>query len=109
VAHTCNPSHSGGGAQEDCGWKPAQANSFKTLSLKKKPSQKWAEWLRVKTLSSSPSTAKKKKEVVERLPSKHETLSSNPNTAKNKKACNEACFSVTDLRKTCYAKTLKRW
>jgi hypothetical protein len=27
VAHTCNPSYSGGRGQEDCSSKPAQANS----------------------------------------------------------------------------------
>jgi hypothetical protein len=31
VAHTCDPSYSGGREQEDFGWKPAQANR-ETLS-----------------------------------------------------------------------------
>jgi hypothetical protein len=37
VAHTCNPSYSGGRDQEDCGSKPAQANSLRDLrpNLKK--------------------------------------------------------------------------
>jgi hypothetical protein len=34
VAHTCNPSYSGGRDQEDHVLKPAQANSCKTLSWK---------------------------------------------------------------------------
>jgi hypothetical protein len=29
VAHTCNPSYSGGRDQEDCGSKPAWANSLR--------------------------------------------------------------------------------
>jgi hypothetical protein len=35
VAHACNPSYSGGRNQEDCGLKPAQANSFTRPYLKK--------------------------------------------------------------------------
>jgi hypothetical protein len=35
VAHTCNPSYSGGRDQEDWSSKPAQANSFRDLILKK--------------------------------------------------------------------------
>jgi hypothetical protein len=40
VAHTCNPSYSGGGDQEDQGSKPVQANSSrdptsKTISSKR--------------------------------------------------------------------------
>jgi hypothetical protein len=59
VAHTCNPSYSRGRDQEDCGLKPAQAIVHETLS-QKNPSQKGlVEWLKVKALSSSPSTAKK--------------------------------------------------
>jgi hypothetical protein len=59
VAHACNPSYSGGRDQEDTGLKPAQANS----SISKIPNTKirLVEWLKVKALSSSPSTAKKKK------------------------------------------------
>jgi hypothetical protein len=34
VAHSCNPSYSGGRDKEDQGSKPAQANSFQTLSWK---------------------------------------------------------------------------
>jgi hypothetical protein len=41
VAHTCNPSYSGGRDQEDLGSKPAQANSpWDPISKKKKKSQK---------------------------------------------------------------------
>jgi hypothetical protein len=36
VAHTCNPSYSGGRDQEDHSLKPALANSSETLSQKKK-------------------------------------------------------------------------
>jgi hypothetical protein len=42
VAHTCNCSYSGGRDQEDCGSKPAQANSLRDPISKKKPSQKRA-------------------------------------------------------------------
>jgi hypothetical protein len=34
VAHTCNPSYSGGRNQKDCGSKPAQQIVQETLSLK---------------------------------------------------------------------------
>jgi hypothetical protein len=36
VTHTCNPSYSGGRDQEDCGSKPAQANSLRD-PISKKP------------------------------------------------------------------------
>jgi hypothetical protein len=36
VAHTCNPSNSGGRDQEDRGSKPARANSLQDLTLKKR-------------------------------------------------------------------------
>jgi hypothetical protein len=48
VTHACNPSYSGGRDQEDHSSKPAQAK----IGL--------VEWLKVKALSSNPSTAKKK-------------------------------------------------
>jgi hypothetical protein len=35
VAHACNPSYSGGRNQEDCGLKPAQANSSQDPVSKK--------------------------------------------------------------------------
>jgi hypothetical protein len=35
VTNTYNPSYSGGRDQEDCGWKPAQANSLRDPILKK--------------------------------------------------------------------------
>jgi hypothetical protein len=62
VAHTCNPSYSGGRDQEDLGLKSAWANSSRD-SISKKPFTKngLAEWLKVKALSSNPSSAKKKK------------------------------------------------
>jgi hypothetical protein len=62
VADTCNPSHSGGRDQEDHGSKPAQANSSMRPYVEKPFTKiELAEWLKVKALSSSPSTKKKKK------------------------------------------------
>jgi hypothetical protein len=62
VVHTYNPSYSGGREQEDCGSKPAWTNSSQD-TISKKPFTKigLVEWLKVKALSSSPSTAKKQK------------------------------------------------
>jgi hypothetical protein len=62
VAHACNPSYSGGRDQEDQGSKPARANSSARPCLEK-PFTKTGlvEWLKVKSLSSSLSTKKKKK------------------------------------------------
>jgi hypothetical protein len=55
VAHAYNPNYSGGRDQEDHDLKPKQT-FWETLS-QKYPSQKWlVEWLKVKALSSSPST-----------------------------------------------------
>jgi hypothetical protein len=65
VAHTCNPSHSGGRDQEDCSSKSALSNSStrpyleKPFTLTKKI--RLVEWFKVKAMSSSPSTVKKKK------------------------------------------------
>jgi hypothetical protein len=42
------------------------------------------EWLKVKALSLSPSTEKKRKE---NLPTKHDTLSSNPSTNQKEAGC----------------------
>jgi hypothetical protein len=63
MAHTCNPSYSGGRDQEDRGLKPARANSS-TRSYLEKPFTKigLVEWLKVKALSSSPSTAKQQQQ-----------------------------------------------
>jgi hypothetical protein len=42
VAHACNPSYSGGKDQEDCGLKPAQANSSQDAVLKNtQPEKDW--------------------------------------------------------------------
>jgi hypothetical protein len=61
VAYTCNPSHSGGRDQEDGGLKPAHANGFVRPHLEKSFTKiGLVEWLKVKALSSSPTTAKKK-------------------------------------------------
>jgi hypothetical protein len=55
----CNPSYSGGRDQEDCSSKPARQIVHETLS-QKYPSQKGlVEWLKVKTLNSSPNNEKK--------------------------------------------------
>jgi hypothetical protein len=63
VAHTCNPSYSGGRDQEDCGSKPTLGKWFSRPHLKKSHHKKGlVEWLKVKALSSSPSTAERKKE-----------------------------------------------
>jgi hypothetical protein len=61
-AHTCNPSYSGGRDQEDPSSKPAQAKKFMKSYLEK-PFTKIGlkERLKVKTLSSRPSTTKKRK------------------------------------------------
>jgi hypothetical protein len=61
VAHTCNPSYSGGRDQEGHGSKPAGANSSLTPYLEKPFTKKGVvEWLKVKALRSSSSTAIKK-------------------------------------------------
>jgi hypothetical protein len=61
VLHAFNPSYSGGRDQEDHSSKLAGANKFMRLYLKK-PSTKigLVEWLKLKALSSNPSTAKNK-------------------------------------------------
>jgi hypothetical protein len=62
VAHTYNPSYSRGRDQEDCSSKPACSNSSERPYLKKTHHGKGlvGQWLKVKALSSSPSTTKKK-------------------------------------------------
>jgi hypothetical protein len=66
VAHAYNPSYSGGRDQEDCSSKPARADSSARPYLEK-PFTKigLVEWLKVKVLSSSPSTVKKKKKKIQ--------------------------------------------
>jgi hypothetical protein len=66
VAHTYNPSNSGGRDQEDRRSKPALANSSRDTISKIPITKRAGEWLKVKALSSSPSTAKKKKKKHER-------------------------------------------
>jgi hypothetical protein len=66
VAHACNHSYSGGRNQEHHGSKPTGAKKKKQMFTRpylKKPFTKMGlvEWLKVQALSSSPSTAKKKK------------------------------------------------
>jgi hypothetical protein len=67
VVHNCNPNYSRSSDQEDCGSKPAQANSLQDPILKKK-SQKRAGGVA---------------QVVEHLPTKCEALNSNPITKKH--------------------------
>jgi hypothetical protein len=56
------PSYSGGKDQEDHSSKPAQANSYARPYVEKLFTKiGLVEWLKVKALSSIPSTAKKKK------------------------------------------------
>jgi hypothetical protein len=57
VSHACNPSYSGDIDQKDPGSKPTQANSSARPYLEK-PFTKigLVEWLKVKALSSNPST-----------------------------------------------------
>jgi hypothetical protein len=66
VATTCNPRYAGGRDQEDGSWKLAQENSFKRPYLEK-PFTKigLVEQLKVKALSSSPSTTKKENSTCE--------------------------------------------
>jgi hypothetical protein len=68
VAHTYNPSYTGGREQEDCGLRPVCAKMWDPIREISKG--KWAVNLA---------------QVVESLPSKHEALCSNSNTAKQKK------------------------
>jgi hypothetical protein len=61
VGYTCNPGYSGGRVQEDRGSKPARANSS-TRPYLEKPFTKigLVEWLKLKALSSSPSSTQKR-------------------------------------------------
>jgi hypothetical protein len=59
VAHTSNPSYSGGRDQEDHGSKLARANSSTRPYFEKNLHKKQlVDWLEVKALNSSPSTTK---------------------------------------------------
>jgi hypothetical protein len=61
MAHTCNPNYSGGRDQEDHRFKARMGKSL-IRSYLEKPFTKieLVRWLKVKTLSSSPSTVRKK-------------------------------------------------
>jgi hypothetical protein len=66
VVHACNPSYLGRRAQEDCGWKPAWANSAgdpisKKLKALHKKKGWWSSSRCSQSLSSSPSTEKKER------------------------------------------------
>jgi hypothetical protein len=54
VAHTCNPSSN----QEDHGSRPARNSSQDSISKKTRNKKGLVAWLKVKALSSNPSTAK---------------------------------------------------
>jgi hypothetical protein len=54
-----NPSYSGDRDQEDHSSKPAWANSSRDPTSKKNYKKGLVEWLKVKALSSNPSTASK--------------------------------------------------
>jgi hypothetical protein len=61
MAHTYNPSYSGGRDQEDSSLKSDWANSSQDPILKKPITKKGlVEWLKMKALSSNPSTTQKK-------------------------------------------------
>jgi hypothetical protein len=61
VAHTCNPSYSGGGDQKDHSSKLVRANSLQDPIWKKPITKGLLERLKVQALISNPSTKKKKK------------------------------------------------
>jgi hypothetical protein len=64
VAHSCSPSYSGGRDQEDCGLKPAWANSLRDLILKKTHHRKRASGMTQGVGPEfKPHHRKKKKEV----------------------------------------------
>jgi hypothetical protein len=70
VAQSCNPSYSGGRDQEDCGSKPAWANSSRDCILKN-PSQKRAGGVaQGEGPEFKPSTAKEKKNRPSNISSK---------------------------------------
>jgi hypothetical protein len=68
VAHTCNPSYSGGRDQEDYDSKPAHANSLRDPILKKPSKKGLVEWLKVLGPEFKPSITKKKKKSPKVLP-----------------------------------------
>jgi hypothetical protein len=68
VAHTCNPSYSGGRDQEYQGLRPARATSSQEpISERNHYKKGLVEWLKVYTLSSYPITAKKRKKQRKKI------------------------------------------
>jgi hypothetical protein len=68
VAHTYNPSYSGGRDREDCGSKPAWGNClWEPISERSITKIGLVEWIKMKVLSSSPTSAKKKKYTNEHI------------------------------------------
>jgi hypothetical protein len=63
VAHTYNPSYSGGRDQEDCSSKSLGKYSARPYLKKNFTKIGLVEWLKVKALSSSPSTENKKTNI----------------------------------------------
>jgi hypothetical protein len=62
-AHACNPSYSGGRHQEDCGLKPAQANSLQDPIWKNTSQQQgWWSGSRCRPCVQTPVPQKRKKE-----------------------------------------------
>jgi hypothetical protein len=64
VVHHCHPSNSEGRDQDDHNSKPARANNsqepISKIPITKKKKKRVVEWLKVKALSSSLSTIKKR-------------------------------------------------
>jgi hypothetical protein len=64
MSHAYNSSYLGGSYQEDFSLKSARANSWwDPVSTKPITKKGLVEWLKVKAMSSNPSTAKKKKKI----------------------------------------------
>jgi hypothetical protein len=92
VAHTCNPSFAGGRDQEGRSSKPARQIVCNTLS-QKYPSQKGlAERLKMKAISSSPSTTKKEKKNQVSVTEQFSLSKENPTLLKAVKYCILLCF-----------------
>jgi hypothetical protein len=65
VAHTCNPSYSGGSDQDDHGSKPAQKNSSARPYFEKSITKiRLGEWLKAKAQSSNSSTTHTQKSLI---------------------------------------------
>jgi hypothetical protein len=65
VAYACNSSYSGGGDEEDHGWKPAQAISSQDSKNPITKKMGWWSGSRCRPSTANPSTAKRKKKKQE--------------------------------------------